>query len=190
MTEDENEELELDLEEEEDLSPEGILLFSTQPGPRLFTLNDGHMTVIAGIMLEETDDSFLVGLPARIVQTDANRYDVIPHSTSPYSRLLKSATMVVEYITGVFEVCYMDYVREKGPEIFPQFSSYLETDAEDLEVNDAPADIAITSDEDIGIGKEAVGGNQVIGMSDEDLRIYLADKFNNGELLGVSRKKQ
>jgi hypothetical protein len=191
-----NTEQEDDEIDEEFLTPENILLYSTIPGPRIFTLTGSHEAIL-GLLLEESDDSFLVGMPARMIlplddKGQANPDGVktiIPYVPLPYFRLMKTAIMNVMYMFGEFEDLYMLYVEAKGNELYPELGEYYDPD-QTVEIPDVDKTEIKPAEETVGLTQEAEDGNQVQGMSDEQLKEYLTDKYKNGELPGGSRKKQ
>lgn len=188
MTSDFNEDVEPDDTEvvEEEPGPEDILMYSAYPGPRLFILNTADGTNLLGLVLDESDDSFLVGLPSRAITSEAGP-KIVAYNAAPYLRLMKTSLISVMYIPDGFLEMFMQYVTDNGRKIYPEVYDYLEAG----ETDDQPADTAIIAslEPDVGLNKEAAG-EQVQGMSDDELKKYLADKYNNGELSSGSRKKQ
>lgn len=169
------------------VSEEDALLYSTFAGPRIFILNDADKTNLLGLVLDESDDSFLVGLPASAFERDSEK-QIRPYCPAPYMRLMKSATMSVLYTFGEIEDLYMKYLDTKGRELYPEVADYIEEGEED---NSDPAEASIVgpADIDISLSKDATPEQQVLGMTDEELRQYLLEKFNNGELANGSGKK-
>jgi hypothetical protein len=177
-------EIEMD---ENDVSEEDILLYSSFPGPRLIVLNNAAMTNVLGLLLEESDDSFLVGIPGIAKQQEDGSMDIQPFVPVPYIRLLKSAIISVMYTFGVLEDAYMQYLDTKGRELYPEVAEYIEEDEAESE-SGAP-EITSYVESNVSLTKDAQEGQQVIGMTDKELQKYLTDKYNNGELSSGSRKK-
>jgi hypothetical protein len=173
--------------DDDDVSDEDVLLFSTFTGNRIFVLNNAHMTNIVGLLLEESDDSFLVGLPAKMIENDAG-YQVQPFAPVPYMRLLKSATMTVMYTFGAIEAMYSDYLRTKGREMYPEVAEYI--DGGEAEVQSVQSEAIAPDNVEVSLTVEETAENKVQGMTDEELREYLTNKYKNGELASGSRKKQ
>jgi len=72
---------------------------------------------IIGIVQEETEDSFLVVLPAKLMLygEEPNQQKVIePHVPLPFTRMMKSTIMIVMPIFGEYEFYYTQYVRDIG----------------------------------------------------------------------------
>lgn len=171
---------------EEEPTEEDILLYSSYPGPRIFVQNTDPSINIFGLLLEENDDSFLVGLPARIKETTEGLV-VEPFVPVPYFRLMKSGILHVMYTFGVFDEKYMEYLMTKGREIYPEISEYIEEG--DNQTEPAEAAVVKPEDTDVSLSKDYVAGGQLSGMTDDELKKYLTEKYNNGELTGGSRKK-
>ena len=64
------EDLQEELESLEPLTEEEDLLYSEVIGPRLFMLNNAAASTLLGIIMEETEDSFLVGFPSKMLKVD------------------------------------------------------------------------------------------------------------------------
>lgn len=174
-----------------DVSAEDSLMYSHFSGPRIFILNDNDKFNMFGVLLEESDDSFLVGLPAKMTSEDGE-VKVEPFMPVPYSRFMKSAILSVSYTFGIFHELYMNYVETKGAELYPEIADYIEEDAE-LETESAESTIITPIDADItdiSLSSEVEEGTKVLGMTDDELQKYLTDKYNIGELAIGSRKKQ
>ena len=183
MFQEEGDDLEID---ENDVSEEDLLMYSTFAGLRTFVLNDESKTNVFGVLIEEYDDSFLVGLPARIIR-DGDDWVIDPFASVPYFRMMKSAIMGLSYMIQPYEDLYRKYLDTKGSELYPEISEYIEEGAEDSE----PAESAVVgpTDTNVSLSKDADQGQQVLGMTDEELRQYLLEKYNNGELSDGSGKK-
>ena len=189
MFDNEDDELGVGVELEEDLTPEDVLLYSTFAGPRLFVLNNANMTNVLGVLMDESDDSFLVGLPIRLMNdgNDPTKIKAEPFAPVPYIRVLKSAIITVSYLYGIFESEYTKYILEKGAALYPEITDYLEEgeESEEVSVPNVP-----TQSVDVSLTNDTETPEEVQGMSNEELKKYLTDKYNNGELTGVTRKKQ
>ena len=93
------------------------LLFSDAIGPRLFVRNDGRDTTFIGILIEETQDSFLVALPCRLLMKEET-FLVVPLSLAPYQRMLKAAVHTIMFPLPQFSLQYYQYLTtlERVPE--------------------------------------------------------------------------
>lgn len=187
MFEDEQAGIPVELDDE-NVTEEDILMFSTYPGPRVIVLNDAKKTNILGLVLDETDDSFLVGLPAKAVKDKDDGYKITPLFPVPYIRMMKSSILTTMYTFDVIDVMYKEYLDTKGREIYPEVAEYI--DGEDVEPEPVAQIAAAIDDLDISLTKDETEGNKVLGMTDDELKKYLTDKYNNGELSSGSRKKQ
>lgn len=158
---------------EDMISEEDGLLFSTFPGPRLLILNNASQTNLLGVVLEETEDSFLVGLPSRLIDSGSD-LQVEPFVKVPYLRLLKSSVLTVLYLFDVFKEKYLAYLIEHGTTLYPDLSDIVE----DLKEQYAAPAIS---------PKET--SEEKLGMSDEDLEEYLSEKLQRGEILNGTGSK-
>ena len=188
--------LEVDLEggEEEVLSEEDILLYSTYSGLRIFVLNNAAMTNILGVLLDETEDSFLVGLPAVVVEGRPVESAIEPFLPVPYTRLMKSAILTLMYTFGVYQERYLEYINAKGKELYPEIDDYIEEGQGQGQYLEAvlveQPEVAGPENLEVSLNKDSEVPEKAVGMSDEELREYLLDKFNVAGLTSGSRKKQ
>lgn len=154
-------------EDEIDYVPEeDNLLYTVDPGLRIFTLNNANSTTLLGILLEETEDSFLVGLPARLMDSEAGM-KIEPFMTVPYLRLIKSSVLTLLYPFGVFEEKYVPYVIEYGEDLYPEIVEDLKSNLSETEP----------------LEKESNG------MDQEQLKEYLTEKFYTGAVTLGNRTK-
>lgn len=188
---------------DEDLEPteEDNLLVTTFPGPRIFTLNNALDTTLLGVLMDESDDSFLVALPSRMVKEDGTNEPYIkPYVQAPYFRLMKNAVSAVMFMFEPFKSVYMDYLASEGAVRYPQVEEFLgEPDPTAMQMLDV--EIIEETDEDI---REAAGEaarklsvntdsgveHKALGMTDEELEEYLINKYKNGDLYGGPGSKQ
>lgn len=149
------------LEEFLDPSDEDILLYSAEVGPRIFIMNNSELSTILGIMIDESDDSFLVALPSRVVDRDGTKV-VIPVVEADFVRMVKSSVTMVLFPFSSFSEVYLEYVtqmakeNEAYEEYLDMFKAYLEN-TEDPTPTKEPA-------------------CKVQGLSNSDLAKYLASK--------------
>lgn len=174
--------------EEEDITEEDILLHSTFTGPRIFVLNNESYTNVLGVLLDENEDSFLVGLPATLMTDDATT-KVMPFLPIPYFRLMKSSVFCIMYMYGKYTEYYHKYVDEKGKELYPEISEYMDP-IEETGIDDflEGADV-ITGSVDSD-SKEVEVQGEIQGMSNDELKKYLIEKYGEGSLGLGAKKKQ
>lgn len=82
---------------------------------RIFNTVSGSS--IIGIVVEETEDSFLVVLPAKLMLygEEPNQQKVIEaHVPLPFTRMMKSTIMIIMPIFGEYEFYYTQYIRDLG----------------------------------------------------------------------------
>lgn len=70
-------------------------------GPRVFVLESAMLQTLMGILISESDDSFLVALPARLVEVDEQKV-AVPFIDAPYVRLQKSSVVMTCYLMDPF----------------------------------------------------------------------------------------
>lgn len=103
------------------------LLYSPYSDLRIFTLNNN--SPILGILLQENEDSFLVGLPTRFSKDKESGSmfleGVIPF---PYFRIFKSSLFNIAPLYGVFSTTYTKYLQEVGLVNHPEFIDFLPDD--------------------------------------------------------------
>lgn len=81
---------------------------------------------ILGILLQETDDSFLVGLATKLVkQPDSDTLKMEEVLPFPYLRLFKSNVFYVTPQFNVFEYAYLKYLKEVGLVEHPEMIDFL-----------------------------------------------------------------
>ena len=94
------------------------LLNSLTYGIRKFYFSGTWDDIILGVILEETIDSFLIGMPAKL-STKGNTHTLEEMTEVPYMRFLKSEFRAVSFIAGIQEKMYREYLEIKSPELFP-----------------------------------------------------------------------
>lgn len=126
------EELEdIEIEPLDDVSEEDELLYSLSMGPRIFNLNNANGTTMLGVLIEETDDSFLVGLPSRLIQAEEG-LKVEPYLSVKFARFFKTSIVSVMFLFDKFYDSYIEYLQTRGREIFPELIELMEFSEEDL----------------------------------------------------------
>ncbi len=106
------------------------LLSPTYPEIRLFNLTGKHLTVMA-LLLEETDDSFLVALPAYLEKRSdesgkAVGVEVHPYINFPYIRWMKHFVTGITPLFGWFKTAYIKYLKEVALIQYPEYQEYFE----------------------------------------------------------------
>jgi len=167
--------------EDGDPTEEDVLLYSHFAGPRIFVINDSSKTNITGILLDESEDSFLVGLPVKFSRETTGKEKIIiePYIPVPYFRLMKSSVFSVMFSFDPYLALYLDYVKETGVKLYPEALEYLNVE---LQESNPSGIIEVGPDED----EQGVKS----GMTDDELREYLFEKYNLGGLSNGSGKKQ
>jgi hypothetical protein len=90
------------------------------PKCRCFYLVDGK--VVFGVAILETEDSFLVGAPARMVRpTPDSDIEVDPLYDSSVIRVLKASVALVTVVSHKFRFLYLDYLSEAGSKLLPDY---------------------------------------------------------------------
>lgn len=124
-----------DIPEDDDyILQEETLMASLEPGPRIFIENSDKKSTILGFLLEETEDSFLVALPSKLVIVeDASREgeepvrykQIVPYLPVPYCRLLKSSIFAVSYPFSEFKENFDIYLSSEGLNLYPEISEEI-----------------------------------------------------------------
>lgn len=129
------------------------LLYSQAYGIRQFAISDRLDLIVLGVMLEESEDSFLVAMPIQIKfeggHTEFKRVDIMNQS---YIRLMKSAVRIIAFPDALQEKMYVDYLFEKSSNLFPELLAMI-----------GIADIPSKSDD---VNHEACGLSAANGASD------------------------
>lgn len=94
-----------------------------------------------GIVLEETNDSFIVGLPARLIKRNGT-LEADPYVPTPNIRFFKSTLLSCIDLVGEFELPYLNYVLDNNETI-----SLTKEDVEQLKVR--IGEVAQKEDSDI-----------------------------------------
>lgn len=129
------------MEDFDELPLEEELLFTPYPGIRIFSLNNNQQTTLLGILVEETDDSFLVGLPSRMVKDEKTEdLSVVPYLPATFYRLLKTSVEGVLFMEDPFLSEYHKYVvgmnRPEFEEILPILFENFEEEPRTVEADD------------------------------------------------------
>lgn len=112
-------------EDAPDMNEWDELLYSPFSDLRIFNLLPNNNSIM-GILVDETEDSFLVGLPAKLIKSDKEQeYSVDSYIGFPYIRFLKSAITGVTPLFGIFEEPYHAFLREEGLVNHPEYSQFL-----------------------------------------------------------------
>ena len=116
----------------DDFSDSDDLLHSLTYSIRKFHLGNSWENVLAGVILEETEDSFLVALPIQLLRVEDHLF-IKPVDTGdePFLRLLKSSVMIVSSLVDQSERLYVDYVTKTAPAEFPELLEMLNIEGAD-----------------------------------------------------------
>lgn len=117
--------------EEWPLSPEetSLLYPSIDLEYRAFRVTNSNSTIF-GVLLRETEDSFLVALPASIKLEEDNSQVMVPIIPSNVSvaRFLKSNIFIVANLIGPSLEAYKSYLEVVAPELYPDLIEELGLD--------------------------------------------------------------
>jgi hypothetical protein len=89
------------------------------PNVRCFYAIDGK--VFQGILLAETDDSFLVGASVKLLLTETKTVTIEPVSSSGVIRVLKSSLNYVTQSSGKSKYYYYQYLFQHGNDYLPDY---------------------------------------------------------------------
>lgn len=107
-------------EVDDDFTHSDDLLHSLTYGPRQYYDSVDEENSVVGVMLEETNDSFLVAMPARIKSKDGHMVLTVEDSGNrQYIRLMKSAVRIVAFPAEPQRKIYVDYLIKYSPVVFP-----------------------------------------------------------------------
>lgn len=133
------------------------------PKCRCFYLVDGK--VVFGVAILETEDSFLVGAPARMVRPSPDSdIEVDPLYDSSVIRVLKASVALVTVVSHKFRFLYLDYLSEAGSKLLPDYMTEervkgtleLMSSLTGQTLNYAPATQATSPSITVGTGKITV----------------------------------
>ena len=118
----------LDFPEVEEISKYHELLYSPYSDLRVFNRTSDNLSIV-GILLQESDDSFLVGLPVKLTSgTGTDDIQVQYYVPFPYVRFLKNNIAEVTPVFGVFEKMYLPYLKNTALIEYPEYSDFLPDD--------------------------------------------------------------
>jgi hypothetical protein len=72
---------------------------------------------VMSVILEELEDSFIVGLPSRLIRQKAGSITAEPYLPELISRFYKSTLLNHVPISGTFELPYLTYLMDNGEKI-------------------------------------------------------------------------
>lgn len=131
------EDLQEELESLEPLTEEEDLLYSEVIGPRLFMLNNAAASTLLGIIMEETEDSFLVGFPSKMLKVDeTEEYRVDAYVPGPFFRLMKHCVISVMFMVEPFLTPFNEYLESEGPDLYPELLEDLRDTGYELGLDD------------------------------------------------------
>lgn len=110
------------------------LLFSSEPLPKILVLSNATNTNLLSIVLAETDDSFLVYLPARLIRSldsevegTEKQFRIDPYIYGAKKvRILKSNTVMVLEMPNPFISKYMEYIRDQDKDMYVSMLDNIE----------------------------------------------------------------
>lgn len=148
---------------------EDNILYTTYEGPRAVVLNNSSFTLILCTIMQESDDSFLVRMPAKMI-TEDNSIKATSFVLNPSVRLLKSSILMVTDVREPFLTPYMDYLKTEGIKYFPDLEQEIFTSNE-ISDNTKPEK---TMKEDLVFGP---------GLTEEEYSDKMQDAKKNGNLI-------
>jgi hypothetical protein len=110
----------------EEYSCSDDLLLSYMYGPRQFFIAGNLANPVVGVVLEETQDSFLVAMPVQIVTENCvTTVTAVGSAGDPFVRLMKSAVTFINFPCGPNEQIYEEYILENAPNVFPELPQLI-----------------------------------------------------------------
>ena len=176
--------------DEDDYIESDDLLYSQTYGIRMFYSGGIHQELIVGVVLEETDDSFLVALPVlAAIDGEKVMLEEVPKS-APYHRLLKSGFRMVSFPTELLEEAYMKYLRSVAPEEFPELLDMIDGLEEGpvLEVV-GKAKRAESKAETIDSTKSTEAPVMTSPLTEKELKERVKKALDSGFLLSIQSNK-
>jgi len=123
----------LSTDEEDDFSESDDLMDSILYGVREFYLKGSWNELMLGVMLDESEDSFLVAMPALLFNTEKVVH-LMPAIDRPYVRFIKAEFRAVALPSESNNAIYMAYVSHKAPAEFPELLEMLATGEVPVEI--------------------------------------------------------
>jgi hypothetical protein len=109
-----------DTNDDDDYIESDDLLYSYTYGVRLLHTGSKKDEIIIGIMLEETDDSFLLGMAASISRKeDLITIEQVAQGIA-YLRFIKTSFRAVSFPPPDFEEAYLHFLKSESADIFPE----------------------------------------------------------------------
>jgi hypothetical protein len=180
-------------EVDDDFTDSDDLLHSRTYGPRQYYDSVDEENSVVGVMLEETNDSFLVAMPARIKSKDGHMVLTVEDSGNrPYIRLMKSAVRIVAFPAEPQRKIYVDYLIKYSPGVFPDLLEIIGETESSGQLNDE--EIPINGDDEeipdeFKISPEVAQEQTVGGSIDhEDGVLVNAPNVSNSDLREIVEK--
>ena len=127
----------IDEVQDEDITEYHELLYTPYSDIRVFNRTSDGQSVV-GILLQEISDSFLVGLPARLLKhSESDTITAEAFIPFPYARLMKSNISEITPVFGIFEFPYLAYLKEVALVEYPEYEDFLpEGTFEDFDISE------------------------------------------------------
>jgi hypothetical protein len=116
----------MNIEEEDDdleeIKAADDLLGSLMYGIRKIHMAGSWTEIVIGVVLEEIEDSFLIGMPVKGSEEwegDTLTIKLTPVGTSPFERFFKSDIRLISFGEESLTVKYTEYLEDKSAEVFP-----------------------------------------------------------------------
>lgn len=110
----------LDLFPQVDTTWDDILNHEQAVDLKLRIFNTVASSSIIAIVIKETEDSFLVGLPCRLMANGDKRL-IEPQMPVRFARFMKPTILYITPCFGEFEIFYIRYLLDQGKEQYPEF---------------------------------------------------------------------
>jgi hypothetical protein len=105
--------------DDDDFTKSEDLLQSITYGIRKFYFSGSWTDLVVGVVLEETEDSFLVALPVTVrIQDTLSLIEAI--TDLPYMRFIKSDVRAVTSCEGIHKRMYIEFLTINSTDIFPE----------------------------------------------------------------------
>jgi hypothetical protein len=119
---------------------------------RLFNLNNNAGSTIMGIAITEMEDSFLVGLPCRLLKLPDGNLQIGPYVPTKLIRLFKNSVVSMTVMFGDFLEYYTAFLKNKGLIDFPEFKAYFGPEL--YEESKSPSEVMTETMNEMKVSKE------------------------------------
>lgn len=110
--------------DDDDFTKSEDLMESLTYGIRKLYFSGSWIEAAIGVMLDESPDSFLVGLPA-IVSIEDTKSILSAMNDMPYMRFMKADIRAVSFVEGIHRDMYLEYLAINSPKVFPEIMEII-----------------------------------------------------------------